>query len=286
SEQHPDDLSGRSFRLLIKENYGDALCAPDDEDIANLEKGAELLYELVPLLAPSALSHVHLIGCFASAGNWRNVGSSSQIRLKGTIFLSQSQMRDPWWVAEHLLHEALHQKFYEFRHGHLLLAPVSIQKDDRRAEPVSVWSPWNPTNLGRSNYWDTHRTFAAFHVYVHLALLSFIASGRGSDLAGTYGKRYSLIESGKALDRARYLGEQLTGPCWSELGYAGKEMAKWFIEVLNVIDLEPAPRGAYSHLLFDLYDKERRRVESIQVAPESRGTADLLSRLDSCAREE
>ncbi len=279
SEEHPDDVFGQSFRYLIKQNYGDALCTLGSDEVAALERGAQLLHALLPSLASSALSHVHMIGCFPNFGNWKNVGSSSQFRLGGTIFLSERSLPNPWWVAEHLFHEALHQKLYEFRQGHSVLEPIPGK------ETVSVWSPWNPEKLKKANYWDTHRTLAAFHVYVHLALLSLIADWRASELEGVYGVRHGMTESRKTLDRARYLGEQLRGLCWKELGFAGKELVNWLNTILDALDPEPAPAGAYFHLVIDLYDKERRKIESIVSVDESASAA-LRRKLSFCAKQE
>jgi hypothetical protein len=239
SEEHPDDVFGQSFRYLIKQNYGDALCTLGSDEVAALARGAQLLHALLPSLASSALSHVHLIGCFPNFGNWKSVGSSSQFKLGGTIFLSERSLPNPWWVAEHLLHEALHQKLYEFRHGHSVLEHRDLEQTFPGKEAVSVWSPWNPEKLKKANYWDTHRTLAAFHVYVHLALLSLIADRRASELERVYGVRRGMTESRKALDRARYLGEQLRGSCWKELGFAGKEMVNWLGTIRDALD--PAP---------------------------------------------
>jgi predicted O-methyltransferase YrrM len=285
NEEHPDDVFGQAFRYLIKQNYGDPLCTLDSNKVAALMKGAELLHTLLPSLGLRVLSHVHLIGSFSNFSNWKNVGSSSQFKLGGTIFLNQQCLLDPWWVAEHLFHEALHQKLYEFRHGHSVLEPRYLDRNFPSKETVSVWSPWNPEKLKKANYWDTHRTLAAFHVYVHLALLSRIADLRASELERVYGARHGMIEGDKAISRARYLGEQLRGPCWEELGFAGKELVKWLKIILDALDPAPAPAGAYFHLVLDLYDKERKKVESILGSAESSNSA-LLSKLSFCAKQE
>jgi predicted O-methyltransferase YrrM len=279
SEEHPDDVFGQSFRYLIKQNYGDALCTLGSDEVTALVTGAQLLHALLPSLSSSALSHVHLIGCFPNFGNWKNVGSSSQFRLGGTIFLSERSLTNPWWVAEHLFHEALHQKLYDFRHGHSVLEPITSR------ETVSVWSPWNPEKLKKANYWDTHRTLAAFHVYVHLALLALIADRRASELERVYGDRRGMTESRKVLDRARYLGEQLRGSCWQELGFAGKEFVNWLKTILDALDPAPAPHGAYFHLVLDLYDKERRKAASI-VSVDEPANLTLRCKLSVCARQE
>ncbi|MGO9454267.1 MAG: O-methyltransferase [Candidatus Binataceae bacterium] len=285
SEQHTDDVFGQSFKYLIQQNFGDSLCAPSADEVTGLAAGAQLLHNLVPSLASSALSHVHLIGCFPDFGFWKEKQSSSQFKTGGTIFLSQRSLRNPWWVAEHLLHEALHQKLYDFRQGHSLLEPRYLQRSFPSKDTAKVWSPWNAEKLSRANYWDTHRTLAAFHVYVHVALVSLIADQRASDLEEVYRGRRGMIDSRKALDRARYLGEQLKTFCWDELGFAGKALVDWLTVILNLLDPSPAPAGAYFHFLLELYDKESTKVESLLNATQSRGST-VRHKLSFLAKEE
>jgi predicted O-methyltransferase YrrM len=263
SEDQPHSVFGESFRFIVKQNFKSALSAVSGEDVAALAKGASLLSELVPLLTPGVLRHAHLIGCFPDFGAWREKKSSSQFKTGGTIFLAKRFLDNPWFVAEHLLHEALHQKLYDFRHGHSLLAPGF---PDPLAPPkgaARVCSHWNPEKLNRANYWDTHRTFAAFHVYVHLSLLSMLAEQREAELEPVYGPRRGMVDSRKAMQRAHYLGEQLHETCREEVGVAGRHMVDWLQQVLSVLDPTPPPKGAYFHLALDLYERETSRIESV-----------------------
>jgi predicted O-methyltransferase YrrM len=280
SEDYPDDLFGRSFRSLIKQNYGDPLCSPTEHEIANLRRGERLLQTLLPFLTPSALGHAHLIGIFPETGAWKDKSSSSQIKVGGTIFLGACLLRNPWIVAEHLLHEALHQKLYDFRHGHSLLNPDYAERGAAR-----VCSPWNPERLNQANHWDTHRAFAAFHVYVQLYVLSLIASERAEELEELYGPRDGMIESRKAFERAWYLGEQLKDVSWRQLGTAGQQMADWLRSILQALEPSPPPKGAYFHLVLDLYQGEAKRVDSTLRTSETASTA-LLGTLAPLAKEE
>jgi hypothetical protein len=257
SEDRPDDAFARAFRDVVRENYAGALCAPGSEEIAMLAKGARLLEEILPHSSRSALSHTHLIAIFPSEGAWTTTASSSEFRLSGTIFLSRKHLSDPWWVADHLLHETLHQQLYDLRHGHSLLTP-----DFDREDAPKVCSLWN---VPSQNYWDTHRALAAFHVYVYLALFSTLAEQRRTELEGTYGslKGSKSAGSAKSLQRAHYLGEQLTALCWEELGPAGKRFVDLLKEVLCVLDPSPPPAGSCVHLLLDRYRKEAKKVETL-----------------------
>lgn len=277
---HPDDVFGRSYRRLLKNRYDALPLTFEDEAAETLRRGARLLEELLPSLAPSALRHAQLIACVPDAGGWSGVASSSQFHLGGTIFLGRS-LQSPWWVAEHLFHEALHQKLYDFRHGHLLMDLDYALTGTR----TTVCSPWNPPRFNKANHWDVHRVFAAFHVYVHVALLALVAERRAPELEGAYGPFHGMIDSGRALGRARYLGEKLTDLCWDHLGVAGRRMVDWLMSVLAHLDPSPAPRGATFHLCLDLYEKEAAKTAA---ALDKAGPAPsvLARRLAPLAKEE
>jgi hypothetical protein len=290
SEDHSDDIFGRAFRQVVRENYGEGLCSPSSEELAMLSRGAQLLSELLPMLSRSALSHAHVVAVFPAIGRWRGTGSSSQFRLAGTIFLSREMLRNPWWVAERLLHESLHQKLYDFRRGHSLFV-----SNVGREEAPKVRSPWNVHDLDRSNHWDVFRAVAAFHVYVHLGLFCTVAEEREPELSEVYGSPHahpSMTESRKALERAHYLGEKIRESCWDELGLAGKRLLDWLSSVLDALNPSPPPQGAYLHLLLDLYRKEARRVESRLARlksvddPETQQFHELLQVLSELIRDE
>ena len=252
SDDHVDDEFYRGFRELVHNNYGAYPCTPTDEELAGLRAGAELLDELMPKTFASALSHVNVIGLFPQEGHWIGSASSSQFRLTGSLFIDRRSLGHPWWVAEHLLHEALHQKLYDFRHGHSLFVARS-KVEDRR----NLWSPWNSFS-GGANRWDAFRGFAAFHVYTHLAVLSAVADIRKPD-KGT--RPTSMIPSWKAVDRARYLGHGLEANCRQELGVAGQRFHEWLTSVLDVMDHSPPRAGACVHLLLDLYRNESKQAQ-------------------------
>lgn len=276
----PDDLLRQAFRKIMDLEYGGQLCAITADELAMLRQGESLLRALLPDLSVSALSHVHQIGCFPDTGFWKGKVSSSQIRVGGTIFLNRQMLRNPWCTAEHLLHEALHQKLYDFRHGHSLLDVDAPLEDTPR-----VVSLWNAQEFTRANHWDTHRAFAAFHVYVQLALLATLAARRAPALEDRYGPLCGMVEARKALDRAWYLGEQLAQQCASHLGPAGHRMRDWLVTVLQHLDPAPPPRGAYVHLLLDLYVREANRIELV-LAGQDAAVASFERELAPAARSE
>ena len=257
-EDYPDNALGAAFRKIMALEYGDGLCSISAVQLAMLRQGEALLRTLLPRLSASALSHVHLIGCFPDRGFWKGKVSSSQIRVGGTIFLNQALLQNPWCTAEHLLHEALHQKLYDFRHGHSLLDVDAPQENAPR-----VVSLWNAQEFSRANHWDTHRAFAAFHVYVQLALLAKLAEQRAPELEERFGRFCGMVESRKAFDRAWYLGKELLAGCSAHLGLAGVRMREWLMQVLGCLGDQPPPDGAYVHLMLDLYEREANRVGSV-----------------------
>jgi predicted O-methyltransferase YrrM len=250
SDEHPDDVFGRSFRFLLKERYHALPRTPAADEVGLLKKGVALLHELLPVLTPTVLCHAHVIGCVPSMGGWENVASSSQYHLGGTIFLGE-RIQSPWWVAEHVLHEALHQKLYDFRQAHSM-----VNLDLPPTDFARIDSPWNEDKLRQSNSWDVHRVYAAFHVYVHLGLLALVAERRAGDLEAKYGPFGPMTRSRKALERAHYLGEQLRERSWDQLGPAGKMMAEWLLSTTDFLDLSPPPKGANIHLFLDRYERQ------------------------------
>ncbi len=263
SEGHSDDVFGRSFRQLIQDNYGEPLCSPNRDELAQLAQGAQLLGDLLTSLSASALSHAHVIAVFPMLGSWGGKASSSQFRIPGTIFLSRGLLESPWQVAESLFHESLHQKLYDFRHGHSLLQPTYWRQDAPR-----VCSVWNVPDSRKSNYWDTHRAVAAFHVYVHLSLLCTIAEQRAPELENVYGPLrgpLTMMESRTAFERAHYLGEQIKELCWGELGPAGQGLIE---------------KGSYLHLVLELYQKDAQKVEDVLDRSDfATGSSDLVGEL-------
>jgi len=281
SEQSSEDAIMRHFRTLVTDALQIRLCAPDDDERAVFKQGLRLLRELLPEISNSALRHVHAVAVFAAEGPMAGSASSSDINLSGTIFLNRNKLRNPWVVAEHVFHEALHQQLYDFHQGHTMLLPNPVSTH-------TVCSLWNlPTSIG-DNHWGTWRTINAFHVYVHLTLLATVAEQRAVELEQIYGPVAS-IGRRTANARAHYLGDQLRAVCWDELTKAGKRWVERFGAVLEVIDLSPPPPGADLHLLLDRYWTEAHMVVSLSDRVGSRPGAvqqlvDLVDEEVSCIR--
>ena len=256
-EEHGDDAYGRAFRHVVLERYGMLPSTAEAASIELLQAGAALLEELLPSVASTALQHAHVIACVPSSGIFTGVQSSSQLSLGGMFFLRES-LGSPWWIAEHLLHESLHLKLYDLHHGHPL---VRSNLGPDSAHPVIT--PWNPPRGSGANRWYVWRVLVAFHVYVHLTLLSTVAERRAPELQATYGPLCDMVESRQARARARYLGRQLKALCWHTLEPAGQALADWLHSILDIIDPAPAPEDATVHLYLDLYHRETDQLQQL-----------------------
>jgi predicted O-methyltransferase YrrM len=261
-DEHADDPYGRVFRELIRQRYRMLPSTPAREGVDMLARGAELLGELLPMVARSALHHANTIACVPADKAF--FGSSSRPDLGGTFFLRET-LGSPWWVAEHMLHESTHLKLYD-----LLGAETLMQADGGRVERP-VLTPWNPSMLSGANRWHAWRVLAAFHVYLHLALLASVAEQRATELAATYGPLEDILDSRRALDRCGYLGRQLRAhpQCWEALGVPGQQLAAWLRSLLDILDPDPAPDGPVVHLYLDRYHRETERVEKMLADPAS-----------------
>jgi predicted O-methyltransferase YrrM len=277
-DEHADDPYGRAFRELIRQRYRMLPSTPARDGVDMLARGAELLGELLPTVARSALHHANTIACVPADKAF--FGSSSRPDLGGTFFLRET-LGSPWWVAEHMLHESTHLKLYD-----LLGAETLMQADGGRVERP-VLTPWNPSMLTGANRWHAWRVLAAFHVYLHLALLASVAERRAAELAATYGPLEDILDSRRALDRCGYLGRQLRAypQCWEALGVSGQELAAWLQSLLDILDPDPAPDGAVVHLYLDRYHRETERVEKMLADPASQ-TRSVRRGLTGLARKD
>ncbi|MET8544632.1 hypothetical protein ABZW03_28915 [Kitasatospora sp. NPDC004799] len=125
---------------------------------------------------------------------------------------------------------------------------------------------------------------AAFHVYVHLALLCSLAEQRAPRPRDAYGPLDApspMTPSRKAFEQARYLGESLRSECWEELGLAGRRMVDWLGAVLDAMDPAPPPAGSFLHLVLDRYLKEARRIRRAPLSDDLAATLAALGRSEA-----
>jgi hypothetical protein len=262
SNESSEDVWSRSFRELTRYSFGEELCAPEAADLAMLRRAASLLHQVSPSLARSALSHVQGIALFPQSGRWCNASSCSQFLLGGVIFLAKERLQNPWYVAEHLLHEALHQKLYDIRHTHSVLnGDFAAQEHVSGIEVVSLW---NNEDAPGSNVWAPARCLAAFHVYVHLAVFARLAARADEESAALEPglDDVRLVTADSAFKRAVYLGSQLRHRCDEELGLAGQSLVDWLSQCLELTAEIPPESETRAALFLERYEREARRIES------------------------
>jgi hypothetical protein len=270
-----NDPFARAYRWLIEAHYGGMPRPVRDVEVQAIRQGAELVEELLPFSAPSVMGHTQVVAIIPASGVWEKMQSSSQYLLGGNIFLSELVLNKPWLIAELLYHESIHQKLYDFRHGHSVLKEdATLDPDTLEKSTVLVQSPWNFPD----NEWDTHRVLAAFHVYVHISLLSLCSEERSAELEALYGPRMGQTPVRSALDRAHYLGEKLTEErCWEELDEGGRRLVEWLLAILGALEKDSPPRGAVLHLLLNRYEREGQRVARKEHVGEVSYLAEVLA---------
>jgi len=284
SEEHRDDVFSRSFRKIVQVNFrGEPMCTPSAGDLARLAKGVKLLSTLLPLCSRSVFSHTHVVVIVPHVGTWKQKASCSEFRISGTIFLNRDMLRNPWWVAEHLLHESLHQKLYDLRHTHSLMAEDLTPETPSKDDAAGVLAIWNVGGALRSNAWDTFLAVAAFHVYVHLAVLCVQAERGKTELVKRFGapdaSLPAMTHRREAFERAQYLGRHIKASCGMELGPAGRVLVDWLLSILNAIDpAPPPPESIFLHHLLHRYMVEATLVANHKVSPEL--IAQLLTLVD------
>jgi hypothetical protein len=120
-------------------------------------KGVELAVHLAPALALDLLSHVSLFAVLARDTSGR-LGSASAREFPGLILIPEP--RSPLEVAEALIHEGAHQKFFDLATTRALFG---VQSDQ-----TPLFSPsWAPTGAPS---WPIEQTFAAWHAYCCLSV--------------------------------------------------------------------------------------------------------------------
>ena len=195
-----------------------------------VERGCGLLATLLPELAASALAHLRLIGAFSVDDCRRRAGQTTHLEIASTVFVYTGSWQTPWQVAEALLHEAMHCKMAD------LSLVRDIWQEGGDAEGSLVISPfWRRGERKRQAEWPPTRAFAAFHVYVHLALFCMRVERLKGQLAGEFGPPpASFPEVRTSLDRAAFLRralEERTSAC--QLGSEGRLMFAWLSETLQ-----------------------------------------------------
>ena len=202
-----------------------------------VERGCDLLVTLLPELGASALAHLRLIRVLRAEAA---VDSSTHILLASTSSFSMAQMRIPWGAAEALLHEALHCKLGA------LACSRNVWRRDGGPEGIRslvIRPVWRRNQSGADAEWPPSRAFAAFHVYVHLALFFARIERLEALPAGGFGAPPESFREGlrTALDRAGWLGRALDDADLP-FGRDGRALFAWLWEMHGKLSSDGRPR--------------------------------------------
>jgi hypothetical protein len=258
---------------------------PDADGCDMLDRGVRMLEDLLPDLTRSALAHVPLVAIVGAPPGARPVpfDSFTAGSLPGTIVLSRKALTTPWKTAELVLHECLHQKWYDLQHTHSML-----RRGYHHHQSPRVRSVWNRAIPEENAAWPCCRSVGALHVYVHLAVLFALMERRQEELTARYGpikgpQPAALFR--RACDRAAYLAEQIPLHA-SEFGEAGRVFLDWLQDCLKAMDRDPPARGATGHLIVDLYAREVEEIRGeMPKAAAAAVFSEPLQRLDQAERE-
>ena len=203
-----------------------------------VERGCDLLVTLLPELGASALAHLRLIRVLRAEAA---VDSSTHILLASTSSFSMARMRIPWVAAEALLHEALHCKLGA------LACSRNVWRRDGGTEGIRslvIRPVWRRNQSGADAEWPPSRAFAAFHVYVHLALFFTRIERLEALPAGGLGAPPESFREGlrTALDRAGWLGRALDDADMP-FGRDGRALFAWLWKMYGKLSSDGRPRG-------------------------------------------
>jgi hypothetical protein len=224
-------LRDRAFAAMLRQHLpGPRVYVAEAETEATINQALELLQELLPVAAHSAVSHLH----FIAADDFDDVvGSATIAPIPGTIFLSRGTLRSPWTVAEAILHECMHLKFVELEQTHSIMARGYSEDTSPRIHP-----PWHPETVN----WPMNRALTAAHVYVALAVYTVASEAAAPELQARYGpcKRSPLLVDASAADeRARSLID-LASRHPESLGQAGRVFLEWMEGILQKLAAGPS----------------------------------------------
>jgi len=138
----------------------DRLTRMDSDDADAVSAATTLLREVLPELTPGLLRHVRYL---AKITGPEAAESVSTREISGTVFVSARCFEAPERLAEALLHEAVHQRFYDL----MLTRSIFVPTYDTASAPT-VAPEWHVDSPVKD--WPADRALAAAHVYVHLTV--------------------------------------------------------------------------------------------------------------------
>ena len=195
-----------------EESWVSDIVVEDDDRVIDvwttLIEGVQLALRLAPELAGDLLPHISVFAVVRS-GDSDRLGSASAREYPGLIVVPEPT--SALEVAEAVIHEGAHQKFFDIDLSKGVLPPPS----STAPRYLPSWAaPGGPS-------WPLEQTFAAFHAYVCLGVLARAATaafGLTSEMPP-----HSLLPF--APRRAAEIGEWLLGQD-EILGHAGRQLLR------------------------------------------------------------
>lgn len=204
------------------------LVAPTPTQVAAIERAAALLGTVLPRTA-EVLSHVRHVAVVDGPGAFE---SASTREVPGVVFISEHAFRTPLKLAEALLHEAVHHRFYD------LQVTRSILMADYDTATADTVSPrWHPPTTA----WAFDRALAAAHVYVHL--MGWFTALATHPAGAPLGPDGVVISRERAATRARLLLDDVLALAPRHLGPAGTAFVAWLSEACDELATVHDPIG-------------------------------------------
>lgn len=237
--------------------------APADftaEQIAAVEAGLSLLLAAIPDVAASMLPHVQLLCRLAAPPDAANFILSGSYRdLPGVVFLADPLLSDPLAVAEHVLHEACHQRYGELSRAASMLGEGY---DDERGSKIAV--PWHRTSAP-SSLWGVDKALTAAHVYLYLTYF-FAALCEAAPRSLRAEARTLRRRLHSSYDRGRYLLRTLDDVGRPVLGYAGNALLDWMLAAFAAFGFADDDRARVTRLVLERYEEEEREFRAHAAA--------------------
>lgn len=232
-KKEEDGIFSRGFEQLSDRHLSRvepplSLSTADQRMENMLVMGAELLSQLLPRLFENVHPHVKIIAIVipkhAQSESHSQSTSLSIPDMPGVIFLHPLSMDNLWFAAEALLHEALHQKYFDIRMGRCFT---------NLNDETMIDVPWR-----KKTQWSLNKTAGAFHVYVHLCLFGLAWAQREDEIAERYGPLNDIdpkAEIKQSFTRANYLGNELSRAIQGGAEVDGTAFIVWLVDILNAL---------------------------------------------------
>ncbi|MEA2663364.1 MAG: hypothetical protein QOI11_308, partial [Candidatus Eremiobacteraeota bacterium] len=251
-------------RVVLAPQYVTGFSAQQAENVA---RALELLDRTIPAVAAGLLAHVRTLCRVATVNPNNSLRSASRTNLPGVVFLGDPVLTNPLVAAEHLLHEACHQRYREIR----LFASILSEGygEDGGTKILTPWHrPATPASL-----WDVDKALTAAHVYLHLAYFYGAlhdAQEQPSFVPADEIRRRSFSK----IERVRFLLDALHAVGRPQLGYAGNLLLDWMRDVAATFALEDQPEPRLTRLVFERYAEEDAELRAATDAFAARFSAD------------